>query len=223
MTPLANPAAMVKMIEKGAPRVIHTEEELDQYAKALFRLTAKDNPTASELPGHRTPHHAGRAVRRPHPPHPVRHAYRDPALSHAPAQSQAKRPRPRTRLRIERLPDPQRHPQPHPAPHPRPRRPLQHPRLRIHRIGAHEPPALSLSARPHSSIPLSLSFPEGESAFAGAPYPILRHGCSITLQRHRISIDRLYADEQLAFYLRARLQPCHNAAFALRLQPLRYA
>lgn len=46
MTPLANPA---KMIEKGAPRVIHTEEELDQYAKALFRLTAKETPTASEL------------------------------------------------------------------------------------------------------------------------------------------------------------------------------
>jgi len=46
MTPLANPA---KMIEKGAPRVIHTEEELDQYAKALFRLTAKDDPTASEV------------------------------------------------------------------------------------------------------------------------------------------------------------------------------
>jgi HTH-type transcriptional regulator/antitoxin HigA len=46
MTPLANPA---KMIEKGAPRVIHTEEELDQYAKALFRLTAKEDPTASEL------------------------------------------------------------------------------------------------------------------------------------------------------------------------------
>jgi HTH-type transcriptional regulator/antitoxin HigA len=49
MTPLANPAQMIKMIEKGAPRVIHTEEELDQYAKALFRLTAKDNPTPSEL------------------------------------------------------------------------------------------------------------------------------------------------------------------------------
>lgn len=46
MTALANP---VKMIEMGAPRVIHTEEELDQYAKALFRLTAKDDPTGAEL------------------------------------------------------------------------------------------------------------------------------------------------------------------------------
>jgi len=46
MTPLANPA---RMIEKGAPRVIRNEEELDQYAEALFRLTAKEDPTASEL------------------------------------------------------------------------------------------------------------------------------------------------------------------------------
>ncbi len=46
MTQLANPA---KMIKKGAPRIIQNEEELDQYAKALFRLTAKDDPTASEL------------------------------------------------------------------------------------------------------------------------------------------------------------------------------
>ena len=37
------------MIEKGAPRIIQNEDELDQYAKALFRLTAKDNPTSSEL------------------------------------------------------------------------------------------------------------------------------------------------------------------------------
>jgi HTH-type transcriptional regulator/antitoxin HigA len=49
MTPLASPAQMIKMIEKGAPRVICTEEEFDQYAKALFSLTAKDNPGASEL------------------------------------------------------------------------------------------------------------------------------------------------------------------------------
>jgi HTH-type transcriptional regulator/antitoxin HigA len=49
MTPLANPAEMIRMIEKGAPRIIQNEDELDQYAKALFRLTAKDNPTASEL------------------------------------------------------------------------------------------------------------------------------------------------------------------------------
>jgi HTH-type transcriptional regulator/antitoxin HigA len=46
MTTLANPA---KMIEQGAPRVIHTEDELDQYTKALFRLTAREDPTTSEL------------------------------------------------------------------------------------------------------------------------------------------------------------------------------
>jgi len=49
MTPLASTAQLIRMIEKGAPRVIHTEEELDQYTQALFRLTAKDNPTSSEL------------------------------------------------------------------------------------------------------------------------------------------------------------------------------
>lgn len=38
-----------KMTERDAPRVIHTEEELDEYVKALFLLTAKENPTASEL------------------------------------------------------------------------------------------------------------------------------------------------------------------------------
>ena len=46
MTPLANPA---KMIQMGAPRVIHTEEELDQYARALFQLTAKSRPSKAEL------------------------------------------------------------------------------------------------------------------------------------------------------------------------------
>ena len=46
MTPLANPA---KMIEKGAPRVIQNEAELDQYAKALFRLTGTARPTVAEL------------------------------------------------------------------------------------------------------------------------------------------------------------------------------
>jgi HTH-type transcriptional regulator/antitoxin HigA len=46
MTILANPVAM---IEQGAPRIIHTEQELDQYAKALFKLTAKDKPTKIEL------------------------------------------------------------------------------------------------------------------------------------------------------------------------------
>lgn len=46
MTPLTNPA---KMIQMGAPRVIHTEEELDQYVRALFQLTAKSRPGKAEL------------------------------------------------------------------------------------------------------------------------------------------------------------------------------
>ena len=45
-TVLANPA---KMIEKGAPHLIHSEEQLEAYTKALFRLTALDGPTASEV------------------------------------------------------------------------------------------------------------------------------------------------------------------------------
>jgi len=43
---LANPA---KMIARGAPRVIHSEEELEEYTAALFRLTALENPSADEL------------------------------------------------------------------------------------------------------------------------------------------------------------------------------
>jgi len=41
-TVLANPA---EMIAKGAPRVIHTDEELEAYTDALFHLTALDSPT----------------------------------------------------------------------------------------------------------------------------------------------------------------------------------
>jgi HTH-type transcriptional regulator/antitoxin HigA len=44
-TVLADPA---KMITKGAPHVIHNDEELEAYTKALFRLTALDNPTRAE-------------------------------------------------------------------------------------------------------------------------------------------------------------------------------
>src|SRR5208337_1638681 len=33
----------------GAPRVIRNEEELEEYTDALFRLTALENPSPSEL------------------------------------------------------------------------------------------------------------------------------------------------------------------------------
>lgn len=39
---LANPT---EMIQRGAPRVIHSEEELTEYTKALFELTAKPQRT----------------------------------------------------------------------------------------------------------------------------------------------------------------------------------
>jgi HTH-type transcriptional regulator / antitoxin HigA len=45
-TVLANPA---KMIERGAPHVIHSEEQLEAYTKALFRLTAEPHPTAAQV------------------------------------------------------------------------------------------------------------------------------------------------------------------------------
>ncbi len=44
-TLLANPA---KMIAKGAPHVIHNDEELEAYTDALFQLTTLDNPSGSE-------------------------------------------------------------------------------------------------------------------------------------------------------------------------------
>jgi len=43
---LANPA---KMIAKSAPRVIRNDEELEQCTEALFRLTALESPSESEL------------------------------------------------------------------------------------------------------------------------------------------------------------------------------
>ncbi|MDR3763832.1 MAG: transcriptional regulator [Acidobacteriota bacterium] len=44
-TLLANPA---KMIERGAPRLIRNDQELEQYSEALFKLTALESPTPSE-------------------------------------------------------------------------------------------------------------------------------------------------------------------------------
>lgn len=44
-TVLANPA---KMIERGAPHVIHSEKQLAAYTKALYELTAESRPTAAQ-------------------------------------------------------------------------------------------------------------------------------------------------------------------------------
>lgn len=44
-TVLADPA---KMIAKGAPHVIHNDEELEAYTGALFQLTALENPSRAE-------------------------------------------------------------------------------------------------------------------------------------------------------------------------------
>jgi HTH-type transcriptional regulator/antitoxin HigA len=44
-TGMANPA---EMIRRGAPHVIHSDEELEEYTKALFELTAKPDPTREE-------------------------------------------------------------------------------------------------------------------------------------------------------------------------------
>lgn len=44
-TVLADP---VKMIERGAPHVIHNDVELDVYTKALFNLTSIDHPNAAQ-------------------------------------------------------------------------------------------------------------------------------------------------------------------------------
>jgi HTH-type transcriptional regulator / antitoxin HigA len=45
-TVLANPA---KMIERGAPHLIHNDEELEVYTHALFQLTGKKHPTDAEI------------------------------------------------------------------------------------------------------------------------------------------------------------------------------
>ena len=44
-TALANPT---EMIRRGAPRVIHTDEELAEYTQALFALTSKADPTPED-------------------------------------------------------------------------------------------------------------------------------------------------------------------------------
>ena len=44
-TVLGNP---VTMIEHGAPRLIHSEEELAEYTQALFALTGKESTTHAE-------------------------------------------------------------------------------------------------------------------------------------------------------------------------------
>jgi HTH-type transcriptional regulator/antitoxin HigA len=44
-TVLADPA---EMIERGAPHVIHNDEELEVYTKALFGLTAIDHPNTAQ-------------------------------------------------------------------------------------------------------------------------------------------------------------------------------
>jgi HTH-type transcriptional regulator/antitoxin HigA len=44
-TALANPT---EMIRRGAPRLIHSDEELAEYTDALFALTAKADPNPDE-------------------------------------------------------------------------------------------------------------------------------------------------------------------------------
>lgn len=44
-TVLANP---VEMIERGAPHVIHNDEQLEVYTKALFSLTSIDHPNTAQ-------------------------------------------------------------------------------------------------------------------------------------------------------------------------------
>lgn len=44
-TALANPT---EMIRRGAPHLIHSDEELAEYTDALYGLTAKSRPTAEE-------------------------------------------------------------------------------------------------------------------------------------------------------------------------------
>jgi HTH-type transcriptional regulator / antitoxin HigA len=45
-TVLANPA---RMIERGAPHLIDSEEQLVAYTKALYRLTAEPRPTRAQV------------------------------------------------------------------------------------------------------------------------------------------------------------------------------
>jgi HTH-type transcriptional regulator/antitoxin HigA len=45
-TLLANPA---KMIERGAPHLIRSEQQLEAYTKALYRLTAEAHPPPAQM------------------------------------------------------------------------------------------------------------------------------------------------------------------------------
>lgn len=45
-TLLANPA---KMIERGAPHLIRTEEQLEAYTEALYGLTSEPRPTPAQV------------------------------------------------------------------------------------------------------------------------------------------------------------------------------
>ena len=45
-TALASPAEMIRL---GAPRVIHNDQELAEYTRALFALTAKDEQSVDEM------------------------------------------------------------------------------------------------------------------------------------------------------------------------------
>jgi HTH-type transcriptional regulator/antitoxin HigA len=45
-TLLANPA---KMIERGAPHLIRSEEQLAAYTKALYQLTSEPHPTPAQV------------------------------------------------------------------------------------------------------------------------------------------------------------------------------
>ena len=45
-TVLANPA---RMIERGAPHLIRSEEQLAAYTKALYRLTSEPRPTTAQV------------------------------------------------------------------------------------------------------------------------------------------------------------------------------
>lgn len=44
-TALANPAEMIK---RGAPHIIHSDEDLSEYTQALFELSSKAHPTREE-------------------------------------------------------------------------------------------------------------------------------------------------------------------------------
>jgi HTH-type transcriptional regulator/antitoxin HigA len=48
-TALADPAQMIEMIERGAPHLIHNDEQLERYTSMLFRFSEIENPSELEL------------------------------------------------------------------------------------------------------------------------------------------------------------------------------